>query len=65
MVDFARKCTAEAVAICGPSVPLQQIGLTIDKLCAEAGYGSAIQFTGHGIGSDFHTFPAIYHTGSG
>jgi methionine aminopeptidase len=29
----------------------------------EAGFGSVAEFTGHGIGSEFHTFPPIYHIG--
>jgi methionine aminopeptidase len=35
----------------------------IRRLAQEAGYGSVPEFTGHGIGAEFHMFPPIYHVG--
>jgi hypothetical protein len=38
-----------------------RLGVFIRRLTHAAGFGSVAEFTGHGIGANFHTFPPIYH----
>lgn len=53
---------SQGISICGPGVPLKEIGFAIDKLARSSGFTVVPAFLGHGIGDYFHGPPDIYHT---
>ncbi|KAG0040018.1 Methionine aminopeptidase 1D, chloroplastic/mitochondrial [Podila clonocystis] len=61
LVERTQESLDEAIAICKPGVPLNQIGKTIQKIADRYGYSVSEQFSGHGIGKEFHCLPLIYH----
>lgn len=63
LVERTQESLDEAIAICKPGVPLNQIGKTIQKIADRYGYSISEQFSGHGIGKEFHCLPLIYHHG--
>lgn len=63
LVERTQESLDEAIAICKPGVPLNQIGKTIQKIADRYGYSVSEQFSGHGIGKEFHCLPLIYHHG--
>jgi methionyl aminopeptidase len=61
LMEVTKECLNAAIAICGPGVPIRQIGSTIQQITEKHGYGIIRNFAGHGIGSTFHTEPLVYH----
>ncbi|KAG0076070.1 Methionine aminopeptidase 1D, chloroplastic/mitochondrial [Podila epicladia] len=61
LVERTQESLDEAIAICKPGMPLNQIGKTIQKIADRYGYSVSEQFSGHGIGKEFHCLPLIYH----
>lgn len=61
LVQVTRFALDEAIAICRPGVELRKIGARIHDISDKYGYTSVRQFTGHGVGSDFHLKPFILH----
>jgi methionyl aminopeptidase len=61
LVRVAQQCLDDAVAICGPNVPLRHIGSTIQKICDDNGFGTVRDFMGHGVGEEPHGLPYIAH----
>ncbi|KAG0290531.1 Methionine aminopeptidase 1D, chloroplastic/mitochondrial [Linnemannia gamsii] len=61
LVDRTKEALDEAIAICRPGVPFNQIGKTIQAIADRHGYTVSEQFSGHGIGKEFHCLPLIYH----
>ncbi|KAI0731861.1 methionine aminopeptidase [Fomitopsis betulina] len=61
LVKVTEDALAAAIAVCAPGRPLKLIGKTIHELFKETKYSVSTQFTGHGIGSDFHCPPWILH----
>ncbi len=50
-----------AISICGPDVPLSEIGKTIERIVKPYKFGIARDFVGHGIGKVMHDNPQILH----
>ncbi|KAF9112766.1 Oxysterol-binding protein- protein 3 [Mortierella sp. AM989] len=61
LVERTRESLDAAIAICGPGVPFNKIGKTIQSIADRHGYSVSEQFSGHGIGKEFHCLPLIYH----
>ncbi|KAG0326083.1 hypothetical protein BGZ99_010137 [Dissophora globulifera] len=61
LVERTKESLEAAIAICGPGVPLHRIGKTIQDVADKYGYTISEQFTGHGIGREFHCLPLIHH----
>lgn len=61
LVAVTEEALARAIAICGPGVPIKQIGATIHAFADTYGYGVVPNFVGHGVGWDFHSAPTISH----
>ncbi|KAF9437805.1 Methionine aminopeptidase 1D, chloroplastic/mitochondrial [Entomortierella beljakovae] len=61
LVERTKESLDAAINICKPGVPLNQIGKTIQRIADRYGYSVSEQFSGHGIGKEFHCLPLIYH----
>ncbi|XP_056276471.1 methionine aminopeptidase 1D, mitochondrial isoform X3 [Pseudoliparis swirei] len=61
LVETARRCRDEAIAACKPGAQLCVIGNTISEIAHASGFQVCPYFIGHGIGSDFHCHPEIWH----
>ncbi|XP_048390729.1 methionine aminopeptidase 1D, mitochondrial isoform X2 [Stegostoma tigrinum] len=61
LVEVARRCRNEAIAVCRPGAPLNVIGNTISQIANAVGLQVCPHFIGHGIGSYFHGHPEIWH----
>jgi methionyl aminopeptidase len=44
-----------------PGDSLNNVGIAIQKVADDYGYGIVKEFGGHGIGTQFHTTPHVYH----
>ncbi|KAF7729775.1 Methionine aminopeptidase 1D, chloroplastic/mitochondrial [Apophysomyces ossiformis] len=61
LVECTKEALESAIAICGPDVPLKEIGRVISDHAEKHGYTVSDEMSGHGIGEEFHCFPLIYH----
>uniref|UniRef100_A0A1A7XQ13 Methionine aminopeptidase n=1 Tax=Iconisemion striatum TaxID=60296 RepID=A0A1A7XQ13_9TELE len=61
LVETARRCRDEAIAVCKPGAQLCVIGNTISEIAQTNGFQVCPYFIGHGIGSYFHCHPEIWH----
>ncbi|KAH9927353.1 peptidase M24, structural domain-containing protein, partial [Fomitopsis serialis] len=61
LVKLTEHALEAAIRVCAPGRPLNLIGKTIHELFRGTKYSVSTQFTGHGIGKDFHTPPWILH----
>jgi len=61
LCETAKDCMNSAISICGPGVPLSEIGRVIESMAAAKGYSVSKDFVGHGIGKVMHDDPQIYH----
>ncbi|CAG5896857.1 unnamed protein product [Menidia menidia] len=61
LVETARRCRDEAIAVCKPGTQLCVIGNTISEIAQASGFEVCPYFIGHGIGSYFHGHPEIWH----
>ena len=61
LVDATKESLDASIAICGPGVPFNQIGHTIQKVANSYKMNVVKSFVGHGVGSVFHSSPAILH----
>ncbi|MED6293137.1 Methionine aminopeptidase 1D, mitochondrial [Characodon lateralis] len=61
LVETARCCRDEAIAVCKPGAQLCVIGNTISEIAHSNGFQVCPYFIGHGIGSHFHCHPEIWH----
>ncbi|XP_028988796.1 methionine aminopeptidase 1D, mitochondrial [Betta splendens] len=61
LVETARLCRDEAIAVCKPGAQLCVIGNTISEIANAGGFQVCPYFIGHGIGSHFHCHPEIWH----
>ncbi|XP_072220332.1 methionine aminopeptidase 1D, mitochondrial isoform X2 [Leuresthes tenuis] len=61
LVETARRCRDEAIAVCKPGTQLCVIGNTISEIAQASGFQVCPYFIGHGIGSYFHGHPEIWH----
>jgi methionyl aminopeptidase len=61
VVQVAQDALNAAIAVCGPGVPLSEIGRTIEEIVKPRGFSISRDFVGHGIGKVMHDDPQIYH----
>eukprot|EP00276_Gloeochaete_wittrockiana_P001957 CAMPEP_0184676044 /NCGR_PEP_ID=MMETSP0308-20130426/88136_1 /TAXON_ID=38269 /ORGANISM="Gloeochaete witrockiana, Strain SAG 46.84" /LENGTH=362 /DNA_ID=CAMNT_0027123845 /DNA_START=774 /DNA_END=1859 /DNA_ORIENTATION=- len=62
LVETTRTALHAAIAECKPGVPMNRIGEIITGIAAKEGLSVVEEYCGHGIGTDFHTDPAVYHS---
>lgn len=63
LVEFTRSITLEAIGIVKPGLRVGDIGHLIQTAAEARGYGVVREFTGHGLGREFHEDPQIPHFG--
>lgn len=63
VTEIARQCLTRAIAEVGPGVPIGNIGATIQAFAEPRGCSVVRDYTGHGIGRQFHGAPTIRHVG--
>jgi methionyl aminopeptidase len=63
IVDVARRCLDVGIAAVRPGGRLGDIGAAVQELAESQGCGVVREFTGHGIGREFHEDPHIPHFG--
>ncbi|KAJ1651868.1 hypothetical protein IWQ61_007667 [Dispira simplex] len=61
LVQVTQDALHRAIAVCKPGAPLHCIGDTIERYARQHGLHVAELLAGHGIGRNFHTYPAILH----
>ncbi|MDR0727168.1 MAG: type I methionyl aminopeptidase [Rickettsiales bacterium] len=61
LVQTCQDALNAAIAVCGPGVPLSEIGKTIEAVVNPHGFSISRDFVGHGIGKVMHDEPQIYH----
>lgn len=63
LVEFTEQVLYEAISIVKPGIRVGDIGHLIQTRAEAQGYGVVREFTGHGIGRQFHEAPSIPHYG--
>jgi methionyl aminopeptidase len=61
LVERTRQALDRAIAVVAPGRPLNVIGRVIESYAKRFGYGVVRDFTGHGIGTSFHTGLIVPH----
>jgi methionyl aminopeptidase len=61
LLQAGRDALAAGIQAVAPGAPFSQIGAEIERLTRSKGYKVVPDFSGHGIGSHFHTTPTIIH----
>ncbi|MFL6077297.1 MAG: type I methionyl aminopeptidase [Mycobacteriales bacterium] len=61
LVERTREATLRAIRAVAPGRPLSVIGRVIESYAKRFGYGVVRDFTGHGIGTAFHSGLAVPH----
>ncbi|MDP1876702.1 MAG: type I methionyl aminopeptidase [Actinomycetota bacterium] len=61
LVDRTREATERAIGVVAPGRPISVIGRVIESYARRFGYGVVRDFTGHGIGTSFHSGLVIPH----
>jgi methionyl aminopeptidase len=61
LVERTREATMRAIKVVAPGRPLNVIGRVIESYARRFGYGVVRDFTGHGIGTAFHTGLIVPH----
>lgn len=61
VMDVSLECLKKSIAICGPEVPIWQIGKEIEDYARSKKCSVVNQFVGHGVGIAFHEPPEIAH----
>jgi len=61
LVDRTREATRRAIKAVAPGRPISVIGRVIESYARRFGYGVVRDFTGHGIGTSFHSGLVIPH----
>lgn len=64
LVEFTREITLKAIGIVKPGIRVGDIGHLIQTEAEAKGYGVVREFTGHGLGRQFHEPPSIFHYGT-
>ncbi len=64
LVEFTREITLKAIGIVKPGIRVGDIGHLIQTESEARGYGVVREFTGHGLGRQFHEPPSIFHYGT-
>ena len=63
LVEITRQALYAGIEVCKPGARTGDIGHAIQSLVEPLGYGVVRDFTGHGIGTEFHEDPQILHYG--
>ncbi|ORX36564.1 peptidase M24, structural domain-containing protein [Kockovaella imperatae] len=61
LIESTKEALEQAIRVCGPGVPLNEIGRVVEELAEKRGLCVNRQFAGHGIGRRFHQPPYILH----
>jgi methionyl aminopeptidase len=61
LVEVTKKSMDDSIAMCEEGMPLNKIGHKIADVVEPYNYGIVRTFCGHGISSDFHCPPMVYH----
>ncbi|MGH8940246.1 MAG: type I methionyl aminopeptidase, partial [Actinomycetes bacterium] len=61
LVDRTREALARAIKAVRPGRPISVIGRVIESYARRFGYGVVREFTGHGIGTAFHSGLVVPH----
>ncbi|MPZ60898.1 MAG: type I methionyl aminopeptidase [Propionibacteriales bacterium] len=61
LVDRTREATERAIRAVKPGRPFNVIGRVIESYARRFGYGVVREFTGHGIGTSFHSGLIVVH----
>ncbi len=61
LVERTREATMRAIKVVAPGRPLNAIGRVIESYARRFGYGVVRDFTGHGIGTTFHSGLIVPH----
>ncbi|QBI53735.1 type I methionyl aminopeptidase [Streptomonospora litoralis] len=61
LVERTREATARAVKACRPGRQLNVVGRVIESYAKRFGYGVVRDFTGHGVGPEFHSGLVVPH----
>ncbi len=61
LVERTREATRRGIAAVAPGRPLNVVGRVIESYARRFGYGVVRDFTGHGIGTAFHTGLVVPH----
>ena len=61
LVERTHEATMRAIKAVAPGRPLNVIGTVIESYAKRFGYGVVRDFTGHGIGTSFHTGLVVPH----
>lgn len=63
LVNVTKECLYKAINIVSPGTRLGDIGYTIQKYAESNGFSVVRDYTGHGIGRNFHEDPSVLHYG--
>jgi methionyl aminopeptidase len=61
LVERTKKAMLRGISIVKPGIRFDEIGKTIEKYISKFEYGIVRDFTGHGIGKEFHCQPSVLH----
>lgn len=64
LIEITEQALYDGIKVCGPNIPFNHIGMTIQNTCTKNGFISSEIFCGHGIGKNFHEFPMILMSGN-
>ncbi|KAL9658266.1 hypothetical protein ABK040_015590 [Willaertia magna] len=64
LVEIAQEAMYRGISVCGPNVPMYEIGCAIDDYLKSTGKNikSSGDFVGHGVGKYFHSLPQVCFT---
>ncbi|KAF7307543.1 Methionine aminopeptidase [Mycena indigotica] len=60
-VSMANQAVEAGISACGPGRPFRDIGRAIHDVLRNTNFSASPMFSGHGIGSEFHRKPWIFH----
>lgn len=61
LIERTKNAMIRAIQIVKPNIYLNEIGKTIEQYISKFNYGIVRDFTGHGIGKNFHEEPHVCH----
>jgi methionyl aminopeptidase len=61
IIKVAKDCLYLGIDEVRPGNFIGNIGFAISKYAEKQGYGVVREYTGHGVGIDFHEEPYVYH----
>jgi methionyl aminopeptidase len=63
LVDVTKECLEAGIAAVKPWGHLGDIGAAIQEIAHKNGYSVVEDYTGHGVGNEFHESPYVHHVG--